>query len=70
MQADIVITGGEVVSADAVYRADVAIAGDKIIAVGAPDAMPSTKETINGKGKYVIPGAIDSHVHFRTPGYD
>jgi dihydroorotase len=70
MQADIVIAGGEVVSADAVYRADVAIAGEKIIAVGAPDAMPATKKTINGKGQYVIPGAIDSHVHFRTPGYD
>ena len=22
------------------------------------------------RGKYVMPGAIDSHVHFRTPGYD
>jgi len=21
-------------------------------------------------GKYVIPGAIDGHVHFRAPGYD
>jgi dihydroorotase len=70
MQADIVIAGGEVVSADAVYRADVAIAGEKIIAVGAPDAMPATQKTINGKGQYVIPGAVDSHVHFRTPGYD
>jgi dihydroorotase len=70
MQADIVITGGDVVSADAVYRADVAIAGEKIIAVGAPGSMPSSKKVIEAKGKYVLPGAIDSHVHFRTPGYD
>ena len=25
---------------------------------------------IDAAGKYVLPGAIDSHVHFRSPGYD
>jgi allantoinase len=70
MQADIVITGGEVVSADAVYRADVAIAGEKIIAVGAPETMPSARRVIEASNRKIIPGAIDSHVHFRTPGYD
>ncbi len=67
MAADIVIRGGQVVSADAVFEADVAIEGGKIVAVG--DA-PSAKTTIDASGKYVIPGAIDSHVHFRTPGYE
>lgn len=67
MAADIVIRGGQVVSADAVFAADVAIAGDKIVAVG--DGL-SARKTIDASGKYVIPGAIDSHVHFRTPGYD
>lgn len=67
MQADIVIRGGEVVSADAVFRADVAIAGEKIVAVG--EALEG-RRVIDAKGKYVMPGAIDSHVHFRTPGYD
>ena len=70
MQADIVITGGEVVTADAVYRADVAIAGEKIIAVGAPETMPPANRTIDASNRKIIPGAIDSHVHFRTPGYD
>lgn len=67
MEADIVIRGGEVVTADAVFRADVAIAGEKIISVGQEIAG---KRVIDASGKYVIPGAIDSHVHFRTPGYD
>ncbi|TAK86389.1 MAG: allantoinase AllB [Betaproteobacteria bacterium] len=67
MAADIVIRGGQVVSADAVFEADVAIEGGKIVAVG--DA-PGAKTTIDASGKYVIPGAIDSHVHFRTPGYE
>lgn len=67
MEADIVIRGGRVVSADAVFEADIAIAGDKIVAVG--NAVPG-KKVVDASGKYVIPGAIDSHVHFRTPGYD
>ena len=67
MEADIVIRGGQVVSGDAVFAADVAIAGEKIIAVGKDF---NGKRTIDASGKYVIPGAIDSHVHFRAPGYD
>ena len=69
MDADIVISGGEVVSADSVYRADVAIAGEKIVGVGALGSF-SARKTIDAKGRFVMPGAIDSHVHFRTPGYD
>lgn len=67
MQAEVVIRGGRVVTADAVFEADVAIAGEKIVAVG--EALQG-KKTIDAKGRYVLPGAIDSHVHFRTPGYD
>jgi allantoinase len=67
MEADIVIRGGQVVTADAVFEADVAISGEKIVAVGDP---LNGKRVVDAKGKYVIPGVIDSHVHFRSPGYD
>ncbi len=67
MSVDIVIAGGQVVSADAVYRADVAIAGEKIVGVG---FFENAKQVIDASGKYVIPGVIDSHVHFRAPGYE
>lgn len=67
MEADIVIRGGQVVTADAVFPADVAIVGQQIVSVGKD---VSGKRVIDASGKYVIPGAIDSHVHFRTPGYD
>lgn len=67
MEADIVIRGGQVVSADAVFPADVAISGEKVVAVG---QNLKGKREIDATGKYVMPGAIDSHVHFRTPGYD
>jgi dihydroorotase len=66
-ELDIVIAGGRIVSADAVYEADVAVAGEKIVGVG---SFQNAKRTIDARGRYVIPGAIDSHVHFRAPGYD
>ena len=66
---DLVIRGGKVVSPSSTIKADVAIAGGKIIAVVSPGILPDIKNEINADGRYVLPGAIDSHVHFREPGY-
>lgn len=67
--ADLVINNGIVVTPDSAVPASVAIKDEKIIAVGAADAMPPAKETLDAKGLHVLPGAIDVHVHFRDPGY-
>jgi dihydroorotase len=47
----------------------VAIAGGQVVAVGHDDQMPPARETLRADGLYLLPGAIDSHVHFRDPGY-
>src|SRR6202047_326740 len=67
--ADLVIRGGTVVSPDAQFAASVAIKDGKVLAVGAHEAMPSARETLDATGLHVLPGAIDVHVHFRDPGY-
>jgi allantoinase len=67
---DILIKNAKVVSPDSTIDACIAIRGETIVAVGAEEAMPHAKQVIDAGGKYVIPGAIDSHVHFRTPGYE
>jgi len=69
MTADLVINNGKVVSPDAVVEASVAIKDGRILAVGAAEAMPAAKETLDAAGLHVLPGAIDVHVHFRDPGY-
>ena len=61
-----IIRGGTVVTARGVEKADIAIAGDQIAAVGlnlADDGME-----IDASGLHVFPGGIDSHVHFNEPG--
>jgi dihydropyrimidinase len=60
---DLIIRGGEVVTPQGVINADVAIAGETIAAVAAPDTLPSAKRIIEAPGHIVIPGGIDPHVH-------
>ena len=46
---------------------DIRIADGRIVEIG-PDLLDSSgAETIDGSGKYVIPGLIDAHVHMDAP---
>ena len=44
------------------FFADVAIKGNKIVAIG--DLKESSKEVIDAKGKIVAPGFVDIHTHY------
>src|SRR5205823_8414140 len=63
MAYDLLIKNGMVVdgSGSAGYQADVAVAGEKIAAIG-KNLGPGKKE-IDAKGHVVAPGFIDSHTH-------
>jgi allantoinase len=64
---DVIIRGGQVVTPDAVFAADVAIADGQIAAIG-PDLSGPAREEIDARGLLVFPGVIDIHVHFNEPG--
>jgi dihydroorotase len=66
--ADLLIAGGTVVNETARFPADVAIKDGVIAFVGHPAFAPEAKETLDARGKLVIPGAIDVHTHIREPG--
>src|SRR5882724_11461813 len=67
--ADLVISGGTVVTPDSAFRASLAIKDGTVAAVGAADAMPPARATLDATGLHLLPGAFDVHVHFRDPGY-
>ena len=68
-KVDIVIRGAKVVSPEQIIEASVAIDGGQIVAVGHDDMMPAARHEMRADGLHMLPGAIDSHVHFRDPGY-
>jgi dihydropyrimidinase len=62
------ISNGTVVTAEGSHRADVLIDGETIAATGLDLVRgDSVDETIDARGKYVIPGAIDVHTHMELP---
>jgi dihydroorotase len=64
---DLVIRGGRVIdpARDFDSVADVAIADGKIAAVGRDLAVDAGVETLDARGKLVVPGLIDVHLHAR-----
>ncbi|MBI2185325.1 MAG: dihydroorotase family protein [Thaumarchaeota archaeon] len=54
-----------------VVKASLAIDGGKIVAFGSEANMPKAEKVIDatGQGKLVMPGWIDTHAHFRDPGF-
>ncbi len=61
---DVLITNGRIIDGTGTpgYRADLAISGDCIVAIGIfPDAEAKSK--IDASGKVICPGFIDAHVH-------
>src|SRR2546428_13146569 len=67
---DLVVRGGTIVPATGAMTAGIAVEGGVIVAISRDDALPEARETIDAVGKYVLPGVIDPHVHFRSPGYE
>ncbi len=56
-----VVRGGTVATATETFKADVAINGETIVAIGRD--LPKGKRDIDATGHYVLPGGIDSHAH-------
>ncbi len=64
---DLILKGGIVVNQDGEGLRDVGISGGRIAEIG-DLSQASAGEIIDCKGLHVLPGVIDSHVHFREPG--
>lgn len=70
MQIDLLIKNGTLVSPLASYRGHLLIKDGKVLDVLLRDDLPPAKEVIDAKGLHVLPGLIDPHVHFRSPGLE
>lgn len=64
---DLLIRNGQVVTPEAILRADIAVQGGKVLAVGAWGAFAHAKEEFDAEGKLVLPGLVDPHIHMAHP---
>src|SRR5689334_3514698 len=62
---DLIIRSGTVVTAADTFAADVGIRDGRIAALGAD--LGHAHEVLDARGRLVLPGGIDSHVHIAQP---
>ena len=72
VSVDLLVTGGTIVTMDperrVIENGAIAVRGDKIVTIGSAD-MPLypkgvvAKQTIDAKGKLIVPGLINGHTH-------
>ncbi len=66
---DVVIQGGTIVNHDGAAVGDIGISRGRIAAMGQLDGAKAAT-VVAAKGLHVLPGVIDSQVHFREPGLE
>ncbi|TMG58478.1 MAG: allantoinase, partial [Chloroflexi bacterium] len=66
---ELLIKGGTVYTPDGPRQADLLIADGVITRVDTGLALTSQGKEVDATGKFVLPGAIDVHVHSRDPGF-
>lgn len=66
---ELVLKGGTLVNQDGTGLRDVGIRDGRIAAIGSIDPE-SGDEVIDARGLHILPGVIDTQVHFREPGLE
>ncbi len=66
---DLILTGGTVVNHDGVGLRDIGVRDGRIAAIGSLGAA-GAGEVVECRGLHILPGVIDSQVHFREPGLE
>ncbi|MDA1236782.1 MAG: amidohydrolase family protein, partial [Acidobacteria bacterium] len=69
MQFDLLIRGGTCVTPSGVGAADIGVRNGRIVEIGSLSSADAD-EVLDASGLTILPGVIDSQVHFREPGLE
>ncbi len=64
---DLILKGGTVVNHDGEALRDLGIRGGRFVRIG-DLSLASAGEVVDCRGLHLLPGVMDTHVHFREPG--
>ncbi|HET8941450.1 MAG TPA: amidohydrolase family protein, partial [Rudaea sp.] len=66
---DRLIVNADIVNEGCRYNADLRIRNGRIEAIASSLSARENEPVFDARGRLLIPGMIDDHVHFREPGY-
>lgn len=66
---DLVVKSTQIITPSGRMNGQIAVRDEKIVALLGPAERIDAQRTMDVGSKPVIPGCIDTHVHFRDPGY-
>ena len=66
---DLLLKNGNVYLDGHFTYADIGVKGGRTVFVASPGTYTEAEQTLDLTGQYVIPGAIDTHMHVRDPGH-
>ncbi|MDP5056446.1 MAG: dihydroorotase [Marinomonas hwangdonensis] len=66
--ADLLVHGGTVITPNGEERIDIACLAGRIVALGNLKEKWQADKHLDASGLHILPGVIDSQVHFREPG--
>lgn len=65
-EPELVMKNCKLLTSNGILNAGLAIDNGKIVAIAKDQLLPKGNSTLNLKGKLVIPGGVDAHVHFKA----
>ncbi|WP_309492249.1 allantoinase AllB [Candidatus Hecatella orcuttiae] len=68
MKADVLIKGGKIFTPGGIFEASLVVDGGEIAAFTTEPELVQADLIVDVKGGLILPGVMDSHVHFREPG--
>ncbi len=66
---DLILRGGFVALPDGIGPRDIAVDAGRIVGIGDVSGFAAS-ETVDCRNLHILPGVIDSQVHFREPGFE
>lgn len=69
IKGTLLIKNGRIVNSKREFKSNILIKNGKIVALLKDADNCEVEKTIDAMGRYIIPGAVDTHTHMMDPGY-
>ncbi len=70
MTLDLLVVNARIVTSHGLVDGAVGVYGGRVSGIYAGGAPPDMGPSLDARGKYLLPGVVDVHVHFREPGLE